>query len=67
MTEQNPRGLEQLAAWGVSVPAVATYRGLDAPLRTEAVAWRAILADRRHRGIPISLEEITEARAAGAE
>lgn len=57
------RGLAILAARGVTLEAVARYRGLEPP-RSEAEAWRAILADRRARGIPVTMEEQQEADAA---
>lgn len=57
------RGLALLAARGVTLEAVARYRGLQPP-RTEAEAWRAILEDRRARGLPITADEHEEAAAA---
>lgn len=54
------RGLAILAQRGVTVEAVARYRGI-APVRTEADAWRDTIRDRRERGLPLTFDEFKEA------
>jgi hypothetical protein len=46
---------------GIDIDSVVGYRGHRSPIRTEAEAWRDIIADRFRRGLPLSIEENREA------